>query len=75
MAYFTNIGFFRGPYLVRDTTSAIDILEAPDKMVPIGTGIPVGSDGDGVVLRRVTVHGAEVPGLWVVIDREFRPAR
>jgi hypothetical protein len=27
---------------------------------------------EAATLWRLTVHGAELPGLWVVIDREFR---
>ena len=30
---------------------------------------------DGVKRWRLIVHGDEVPGFFVVIDREFRPAQ
>ena len=45
------------------------ILRPP---LPIGTARFDGPNEKGVALWRLTVHGAELPGLWVVIDREFR---
>jgi hypothetical protein len=30
--------------------------------------------GDLVETWRLTMHGAEVPGVFAVVDREFRPA-
>jgi hypothetical protein len=27
---------------------------------------------DGPAVWRLTVHGADVPGRWVIVDREFR---
>jgi hypothetical protein len=42
--------------------------------MPIGMAPGARWRDDGAALWRLTVHGAEVPGLWVVIDREFRPA-
>jgi hypothetical protein len=73
--YFTVIGPRRGPFLWAQATGAtIIVLEAPDRPWPIGTALPVGSDDAGVARWRLTVNGAEVPGLWVVVDREFRPA-
>jgi hypothetical protein len=29
----------------------------------------------GEALWTISVHDVELPGLWVVIDREFRPAQ
>jgi hypothetical protein len=73
--YFATGGPARGPYLDQDATATIGVLRAPDKLMPIGVAMPIGPDGAGVARWRLTVHGAVVPGLWVVIDREFRPAQ
>jgi hypothetical protein len=37
--------------------------------------MPIGPDADGVALWRLTIRDVEVTGLWVVIDREFRPVQ
>jgi hypothetical protein len=29
---------------------------------------------DGAALWKPIIHGVELDGLWVVVDREFRPA-
>ena len=76
MAYFANVGPSRGPYLDRDARGrAIGVLESRDNHMPIGMAISEGPDGAGVTRWRLTVHGDELPGLWVVIDCEFRPAQ
>jgi hypothetical protein len=73
--YSTNKGPKKGPYLYRNAPAAIDVLALPGGRTPIGMARPVGPDGAGLAVWRLTVHGAELPGLWTVIDREFRPVR
>jgi hypothetical protein len=76
MAYFTNAGPKSGPFLHRDTMgAAIGVLKAPDKLMPIGVALPVGWDDSGVELWRISIGNAEQPGLWIVVDREFRLAQ
>ena len=77
VAYYTNIGPKRGPYLYRDAkyAGAIGVLRARDDHMPIGMAIPGRWDDDGAALWKLTVHGVELEGLWVVVDREFRPAQ
>jgi hypothetical protein len=41
----------------------------------IGVAISVGRDDAGRTLWELVVHDAIVPGRWVVVDREFHPAR
>lgn len=41
--------------------------------MPIGMAMSAGPNGVGVAVWRLIVRKAEVPGLWVLIDREFRP--
>jgi hypothetical protein len=50
------------------------VLQAPDRHSPIGMALGAGISDDGVALWRLTVRGAEVPGLFVVIDRQSWPA-
>ena len=74
-SYFTDHGPERGPWLYRDSrmSGAIGVLSAPDKHLPIGMALSNGPDGAGIDRWKLTVPGAELHGLWVVIDREFRP--
>jgi hypothetical protein len=40
--------------------------------MPIGRAFAVGWTDGGLAVGRLTVRGADVPGRWVTIDREFR---
>jgi hypothetical protein len=51
---------------------SIGVLEAPDKPMPVGMANCTGWDPAGLAVWRLTVEGAEVPGWWVIVDREFR---
>jgi hypothetical protein len=74
MAYYTNVGPPSGPLLSRAGYFAIAVLHARQAYAPIGTALTDGPDEDGLALWRLTINEAEVPGLWIVLDREFRPA-
>jgi hypothetical protein len=52
-----------------------DVLKAPRDEVPIGLATCVGQDGAGVAIWRLTIHGAELPGGWIVASRKFCPAK
>jgi hypothetical protein len=41
--------------------------------MPIGQASGIGWDADGSALWSLTIHGARVPGRWVIIDRRFVP--
>jgi hypothetical protein len=75
MPYFTNDGPRSGPILCRHRIHALGVLESRENNAPIGMALPVSRDDDRVEVWKLTVHGAEVPGRWVVVDREFRPAQ
>jgi hypothetical protein len=53
---------------------AIGVLEVLDKSMPVGMALRVGADADGRALWALTVDGEDLPGRWVVVDREFQPA-
>ena len=74
MRYFANVGPDRGPLLYSTVPGAIGVLEALDKPMPIGMALRVGRDDAGRALWALTVAGDDLPGRWVVVDREFHPA-
>jgi hypothetical protein len=49
-------------------------LESLGQSMPIGIASEVGRTDEGVAIWRLDVHGVEVPGRWIIVDREFRPA-
>ena len=75
--YYSNVGPKQGAWLHRDARLAgtVGVLEAPDSHLPIEMAMGTGIGPDGVKRWRLIVHGDEVPGFFVVIDREFRPAQ
>jgi hypothetical protein len=74
MTSIANIGPESVPIPWRDGHGAIGVLEARDDHWPIAMAPGTGWDDPGRLLYRLTVRGAELPGRWVVVDREFRPA-
>jgi hypothetical protein len=74
MSYHANVGPAQGPLLHRDAPGVIGVLEALDKPMPIGMALCVGWGPGRVAMWKLSVHGVDVPDLWVVIDREFVPA-
>jgi hypothetical protein len=65
----------RGPIRRGMVPGSIGVLEAPDKPMPIGEAHCTTWRDDGIAVWRIIVHGHELPGRWVIIDREFRPAQ
>src|SRR5262249_1360229 len=74
MSDFTNIGRRSGPILWSDRLAAIGALESPTNHAPIGMALGCSRDAEGCALYRLAVHGAELAGHWIVIDRMFHPA-
>jgi hypothetical protein len=54
---------------------SIGVLEAPDKSMPIGIAHCVRWGERGFAIWRLIVNGTELPGEFVIVDREFRPAQ
>jgi hypothetical protein len=75
MWYFASAGPALGLLMFGSVRNAISVLEAPGDAVPVGTAICVSSDAAGVAAWRLVIRGVELPGRWIVVDREFRPAR
>jgi hypothetical protein len=74
MAYYTNVGPLTGPLLAGAGYFAIGVFPARDTQIPIGMALANGRDQNGLALWRLTIDTIELPGLFVAIDREFRPA-
>jgi hypothetical protein len=72
--YFTTSGPKFGPILWRDRSRAIEVFKGTDDRRPIGMALEIGQTEGGVALWKLTVQGDEVPGRWIVVGREFRPA-
>jgi hypothetical protein len=71
MNYFTDAntkGRVRYRQLV---ASAIGVLEAPGKQASIGMAYHAGRSADGLALWRLKVHGADVPGEFIIVDGQF----
>jgi hypothetical protein len=73
MSYFTNIGPQFGPIMGRQRLAAIAVLQAPYDRMPVGMALAIGRADEEVELWELTVQGVEMPGRWVVVDREFKP--
>ena len=74
MRHFTNAGPDRGPLLSGTVPGAIGVIEALDQPMPIGLALRVGVDAAGRALWALTIDDADLPGRWIVVDREFHPA-
>jgi hypothetical protein len=75
MAYFANFGPRSGPILGRHRLVAVAVLQAPDERTPIGMALALGREDDEAEVWELTVQGVELPGRWIVGDREFHPVR
>jgi hypothetical protein len=73
--YFADSGPKSGPILYRHGHGAIGVPEARDVHTPIGMALEAGWGEGGVALWKLIVRGVEVPGRWIVVGREFRPAQ
>jgi hypothetical protein len=64
-----------GPVRHGQIPGSIGVLEAPDKPMPVGMADCTGWDPAGLTVWSLTAEGAEVPGRWIIVDREFRPVQ
>src|SRR5690348_9503717 len=71
--YYANVGPARGPALYRDTPPAAGVLEALDKLMPIGMATEAGWTENGVALWHLTVQGVALTGRWSIMNRRFIP--
>ena len=74
MACHTNAGPAYGGLCCRAGSGAIDATKRIISLVLFGAATEIVWPQGGASLWRPTVHGVELPGLYIVIDREFWPA-
>jgi hypothetical protein len=64
LCYFAHVTA-AGTIRYRQVPGSIGVLEAPDQSMPIGMGSEGGWDGDGLLVWRLRIWGAEVQGQRV----------
>lgn len=74
MRYYANISE-SGPIRRGVSPSSIGVHDSPAGAMPIGIANSFTWDSAGLAAWRLTVHGRELPGEWIIVDREFRPLR
>jgi hypothetical protein len=70
--FYASIGPGRGPLIYSEALLAIGVTKRWRGGKPIGAAVCVGRDQTGVALWELTVGRVEVPGRFVLIDRQFR---
>ena len=58
------------PYRARSAFS-----KSLDKFMPIGEAHCLTWDQNGLAVWTLRIGKEEIPGRWVIVDREFRPAQ
>jgi hypothetical protein len=71
--YFAHVSS-RGPVKYGSVPSAIGVLEALDKLMPIGEASCRTRDENGLAVWTLRIGKDEIPGRWIIEDREFKPA-
>jgi len=64
-----------GPIRSGDVPGSIGVLEALDKFMPIGEASCHTHDEKWLAAWTLRIGKEEIPGRWIIIDREFRPAQ
>ena len=73
-AYFAHISQ-KGTIRYGDVPGSIGVLEALDKPMPIGEASCRTWDENGLAVSTLRIGGQEIPGRWIIVDWEFRPAQ
>ena len=74
MWYRADVGPSVGLLMFDDSMRRIDVLAEPGDVASVGTASRLGSDPAGLAVWRLKVHGVDLAGRWIVIDRQFVPA-
>ena len=73
--YYADVGPEDGILMYGDVDGSIEVFEDPCRSISIGTARCIGWDAAGSAVWRLVVHDDEVPGPWLVVDREFLSTR
>jgi len=71
--YFAHISH-QGKIRYGDVPGSIGVLEALDKFMPIGEASCRTHDENGLAVWTLRIGKGEIPGRWVIVDREFKLA-
>ena len=71
--YFAHISH-KGKIRYGDVPGSIGVLEALDKFMPIGEASCRTHDENGLAVWTLKIGKEEIPGRWIIVDREFRLA-
>ncbi len=70
--YFAHISQ-KGKIRYDAVPGSIGVLEALDKFMPIGEASCRTHDENGLAVWTHRIGKEEIPGRWVIVDREFKP--
>ncbi len=71
--YFAHISA-AGPIRYGQVPGSIGVLEALDKFMPIGEASCRTHDENGLAVWTLRISKEEIPGRWIIVDREFKLA-
>ncbi len=72
MQYFTS-ATKKGPVLWKQFPFPLMVVEAPETPKMIGMAAEVGVTAQWHAVWSLQVHGAQIPGFFVIIDGRFEP--
>jgi hypothetical protein len=74
MPYFAHISQL-GPVKHDTVPVSIGMLEAIHEPMPIGQAHCISRNAQGLGVWKLQVGKQQLPGRWIILDREFRPAQ
>jgi len=72
--YFAHISQ-KGSIRYGDVPGSIGVLEALDKFMAIGEASCRTHGENGLAVWTLRIGKEEIPGRWIIVDREFRPVK
>jgi hypothetical protein len=73
MNYFTTASK-KGRVRYGQISHTIGVGESDGFPVPVGQANQIGKTAEGLAVWRLTVHGVDLPGTFVIVDGAFVPA-
>jgi hypothetical protein len=70
--YFAQVSL-DGPVKYRGMDESIAILDSPEDAKPIGIATCSGWNAEGIAWWKLRLRDKILPGLWVIIVRQFHP--
>jgi hypothetical protein len=70
MVYYTCASL-KGRVRHNQLSQTIGAADKPGYVMPVGQAHQVGETADGLALWRLTVHGAELPERFIIVDGAF----